>query len=205
MEKNKPAAATPAVRKPFIYALAAAATLAFFYYAAARFGPFFTAQKPRPVDAAEYKLFTGQEKKIKVIIFSGDAGSDALKPQQEVIYESGEPMNRIKQVLLKMMEAKAAEGYIRVVPEGAQLREVYQDKYGILYLDLSREFSKNCRQGITTESLAVYSIVDTLFYNFPWVKGVRFLIDGAEKPDVAGNISLGEIFRPDMDLSTVKI
>ena len=205
MEKNNASGTKPAARKPFIYALVAATALAVLYYASVRYGLFFSAQKPRFVNTTEYKLFTGQEKKIKVIIFFGDADSDSLKPAQDIIYESSETMNRVKQVLLKTMSGQDAKGYIRVVPDGTQLREVYQDKDGILYLDLSREFSKNCRQGITSESLAVYSIVDTLFYNFPWIKGIRFLIDGAEKQDVAGNISLGEVFKPDMDLSSVKI
>jgi spore germination protein GerM len=206
MEKKGRTGNNPIVRKQYVYALIAAVAIAALYYTASRFGLFSTGAKPPVVNPSEYKLFTKTERKIKVIIFFGDAGSDGLKAKQDVIYESSEPINRVKQVLLKMFaEIPPAGTYIRVVPDQTQFREVYQDKDGILYLDLSREFSKNCKSGITSENLAVYSIVDTIFYNFPWVKGVRFLIDGAEKQDMAGNISLEEVFKPDMDLSSVKL
>jgi spore germination protein GerM len=206
MEKKEHTGNKPIVRKQYLYALLAAVAVAGLYYAAARFGIFSSGPKTPVVNPSEYKLFTKTERKIKVVIFFGDAESDGLKAAQDVIYESAEPINRVKQVLLKMFaEIPAAGAYIKVLPDQTRLREVYQDKDGILYLDLSREFSKNCKPGITSENLAVYSIVDTIFYNFQWVKGVRFLIDGAEKQDMAGNISLGEVFRPDMDLSSVKL
>ena len=139
------------------------------------------------------------------MVFFGAADTDGLKPAPCVIFESNQPVNEIKQLLEKMFSTPAAAGYVNVIPDSTQLREAYQDKNGILYLDLSDEFSKNCKSGITSENLAVYSIVDSICYNFPWVKGVKILIDGAEKQDVAGNVSLEGVFRPDMNLSAVKL
>lgn len=205
MDKKNVPEKTPAVRMPFFYALAAAVLFAVLYNAASYYGWFNYNAKPRLMNASEYKLYDSDKKKIRAVAFYGAADSDALKPAPCVIFASNQPVNEIKQLLIKMFSTPAAAGYMDVIPPSTRLREVYQDKAGILYVDLSGEFSKNCRPGITSENLAVYSIVDSICYNFSWVKGVKILIDGAEKPDVAGNVSLDGVFKPDMDLSAAGI
>jgi hypothetical protein len=205
MDKKVRPEKTTAVRRQFLYALAAVILFAILYNAATYYGWFSYSVKPRLLNVSDYKLYDSGKKKIKAVVFFGAADTDGLKPAPCVIFESNQPVNEIKQLLEKMFSTPAAAGYVNVIPDSTQLREAYQDKNGILYLDLSDEFSKNCKSGITSENLAVYSIVDSICYNFPWVKGVKILIDGAEKQDVAGNVSLEGVFRPDMNLSAVKL
>jgi spore germination protein GerM len=91
----------------------------------------------------------------------------------------------------------APENYVRVIPEGTSIREVFIDTNSILYVDLSEEFMINNKGGSTLEYLSVYSILKTIFTNFNQIRGIKLLINGTEQETVSGHLSISDIFRPD--------
>ena len=81
----------------------------------------------------------------------------------------------------------------KTIPEGTKVLSCTL-RGNILYVDLSREFIDNCPDGITDESIAIYSIVNTLT-ELNEVTGVKILINGEENESFNDNkMSLKDIF-----------
>ncbi|HPD18782.1 MAG TPA: GerMN domain-containing protein [Candidatus Goldiibacteriota bacterium] len=142
------------------------------------------------------KLYSPDKKLINVVVFYGDPKTDRLKPFSTEIYEDGYVVNEVKQVLNKLFE-NPPQDYIRVIPEGTSVREVYIDANLTLYVDLSEEFMVNNKGGTTLEYLTVYSIIKSVFSNFLEIRGIKLLINGVEQETVSGHLNIIDIFRPD--------
>jgi len=54
--------------------------------------------------------------------------------------------------------------------------------------------------GSSSEVAAVYSVVNTICLNYPQIKGVKFLIDGAEAETLTGHLDLRFLITPDFAL-----
>lgn len=74
-----------------------------------------------------------------------------------------------------------------------------ETKDGICTVDLSSEFTKHNTGGSTKETMALYSIVNTLC-GLDRVDKVKINIDGNENPDFGGHYSLDEPLEADMSL-----
>ena len=70
------------------------------------------------------------------------------------------------------------------VPPGAEVRQVFRDAFGILYLDFSREFQTLTRAPGSEPEFAIASIVNSLTGNFSEIKRVQFLLEGKETTEV---------------------
>ncbi|MBI1922160.1 MAG: GerMN domain-containing protein [Geobacter sp.] len=67
-------------------------------------------------------------------------------------------------------------------------------------LDLSPETVAALPAASSAEITAVYSIIDTLCFNFPQVKKVRFLVAGKEAQTLKGHLDLRGALEPDYTL-----
>lgn len=70
---------------------------------------------------------------------------------------------------------------------------------GICTIDLSSEFAKHNTGGTTKETMAIYSIVNTLC-SLDSIDKVKINIDGNENPDFGGHYSLDEPLEANMSL-----
>lgn len=96
--------------------------------------------------------------------------------------------------LINMLIAGAeSEKLESAIPEGTKVNSCTL-KGNTVYVDLSKEFIENAPSGITEESMAVYSIVNTLT-ELNEVSGIKILINGEENKSFNDNqISFKEIF-----------
>ena len=79
------------------------------------------------------------------------------------------------------------------IPEGTKVNSCTLNG-NIVYVDLSKEFIVNAPSGITEESMAVYSIVNTLT-ELNEVSGIKILINGEENKSFNDNaMSFNNIF-----------
>ena len=69
-------------------------------------------------------------------------------------------------------------------------------------LDLERGTWEGLPGGSSAEMTAVYSIVDTIVFNFPQIRRVRFLLEGEPMPTLKGHLDLREPLAPDFSLET---
>jgi hypothetical protein len=67
-------------------------------------------------------------------------------------------------------------------------------------VDLSSDLVSGIYPGIEAESLAVYSIVNSITTNIPAVKRVKILIQGQEVDTLEGHADLTEAIVPDPTL-----
>lgn len=144
----------------------------------------------------EFQLYSEDAKPKEVVLYTGDMITDSFKLYKDTIFESEHLINEIKQILQKLFEFKNRRDYISLIPEGTILREAYLDANNICYIDLSSEIKLNHKGGTQAEFLTIYSIVNTVCYNFPQIKGVKILIDGKEEETLAGHIDISEILLP---------
>lgn len=147
-----------------------------------------------------FQLYDYNAKTKKIILYLGDNQTDGFKLFEESIFESEHLVNEIKQVIQKLLEIPKSKEYIKLIPEGTLLREAYIDANNICYLDFTAEIKLNHKGGTEGEFLTIYSIVNTLFHNFPQIRGVKILIDGKEEDTLAGHIDISEILLPSRKL-----
>ncbi len=122
-----------------------------------------------------------------------------LRPETRPLALAANDTDRIKQIVLALIEG-SQQGLGSVLPPTATLRAVFLTADGTAFLDFSQDALTNFPPGIEIESLAVYSIVDSLAVNVPDVKRVQFLIQGQQAHTLAGHISLSGYFVPDSSL-----
>jgi len=91
-------------------------------------------------------------------------------------------------------------GLMAVIPENTRLRQLFVTADGLAYVDLSRQVAEANFYGSSGEMAVVYSIVDTLTYNFKSIKKVSLLIEGNERETLGGHVDLSNPFVPDYSL-----
>jgi spore germination protein GerM len=132
------------------------------------------------------------------LYFSSNADS-YLHPEKRQIYDTESVTDQAKQVVVELIKGPRTN-LLATIPMGTKLRELFIDKYGTGYVDLTSEVVNNMRGGSEAEMLLVYSIVNTLTENFTEMKRIRFLVDGREIETLNGHLDLIVSFvnRPDM-------
>ena len=106
--------------------------------------------------------------------------------------------DRIRQIVLALTQGSQQSHAATALPASAVLRAVFLTSEGVAYLDFSNDFSKDLPEGIESETLAVYSLVDSLAANIPAVKRVKFLIQGQEADTLDGHVDLTGLYAPNM-------
>lgn len=112
---------------------------------------------------------------------------------------SSDNIKAIRQVLLALIEG-SHQGHGTALSPSTTIRAVFLAPGGTAIVDLSQEALADFQPGIESESLAIYSIVDSLCANIPAVKQVRFLIQGQEVQTLDGHIDLTGSFAPEPSL-----
>jgi spore germination protein GerM len=92
------------------------------------------------------------------------------------------------------------EGLVSPLPPGTKVRQVFIGRDGLATVDFSRDIADGFSYGSTSELAAVYSVVNTLVYNFKPVKKVVLLVEGAERETLGGHVDLSRAFFPDYSL-----
>ncbi|MGA1825007.1 MAG: GerMN domain-containing protein [bacterium] len=90
--------------------------------------------------------------------------------------------------IIKYIINEVLEKNINSIPEGTKLRSVFWTEDRIAYIDFTEEFVKNHPGGTWAEITSIYSIVNSLVYNFEEIKGVKILVDGKELPMISGHL-----------------
>ena len=128
----------------------------------------------------------GGAKKIVVLYFS-TADQRILQEETREILGGGTATEDAKRTLAELVRGPEGD-LMQTISRAAQVRNLFVDSSGTAYADFDRELKEGHRGGMKGELCAVFSIVDTLASNFPQIKRVQILVEGAEVPTLAGNI-----------------
>ena len=112
---------------------------------------------------------------------------------------SSDNIKAIRQILLALIEG-SHRGHGSALSPSTTIRAVFLAPDGTAIVDLSQEALADFQPGIESESLAIYSIVDSLCANIPKVKEVKFLVQGQEVQTLDGHIDLTGSFAPEPSL-----
>lgn len=122
---------------------------------------------------------------------------DKLMAESRDITWARADADRVRQIVLALAEG-SHQGYRRVIPAPASVRAVFLAADGTAYTDLSNDILNDFEPGIQSETLAIYSIVNSIVMNLPSVKRVKFLIQGQEVETLDGHVDMTAAFAPDL-------
>lgn len=94
-------------------------------------------------------------------------------------------------------------GLVPVLPPQATLRSVFAEGE-TLTLDFSRELVDNHPGGSLSELLTVTALAATVQKNFPQLRQVRLLVEGATVETLKGHVALREPIRADFSLMQIQ-
>ncbi|MBI5681736.1 MAG: GerMN domain-containing protein [Deltaproteobacteria bacterium] len=96
--------------------------------------------------------------------------------------------SEIKEVMEQLIKGPA-EKFIRTIPEETKVLNVRLDKETAA-IDFSADITTKHPGGSSAEIQTVYSIVNSIVFNFPEFKKVQILIDGKKAKTLAGHIDI---------------
>jgi hypothetical protein len=124
---------------------------------------------------------------------------NSLVPQVHSLPLPADPGARARAVLGKLLDLYAAPESTHEIPGGAaSVDQVFllpapgakNSGSQLAVVNLTGTFAASHPAGLETESLTVLSICATLRANLPTITEVRFLVDGVERPTLAGHADL---------------
>jgi len=105
-----------------------------------------------------------------------------------------EPAARSQELLRVLFKEYLQKPSPHPLGEGSDVRAVFMMTNGTCIVDLNADFAAHHPSGILMEQLSLVSMTQTLMLNFPYVKKVKFLVDGHTPETLAGHLDLSPIF-----------
>ena len=140
----------------------------------------------------------GGPKEIAVLYFPSLSARMLVAESRPIKWAPAEA-DRVRQVLLALAEGPS-QHLGHPLAAATTVRAVFLTMEGTAYVDLSSDMLTSVYPGIEAESLAVYSIVNSITANIPSVKRVKILIQGQEVETLEGHADLTEAVVPDPSL-----
>ncbi len=142
---------------------------------------------------------TGEKALTKTVTLFFISDDDLLHKETREITAGPTEADEAERALAELIRG-SEEGLVSPLPPGTRVRQVFIAKDGLATVDFSRDIAENFSYGSTSELAAIYSVVNTLVYNFKPVKKVVLLVEGAERETLGGHVDLSRAFFPDYSL-----
>lgn len=139
------------------------------------------------------------EKTRKVVLFFLSEDDALLHREEREIASDSSIVNQAKQAIEELIKG-SKKGLISPLPPETKLRELYLTAGGVAYVDFSEDIVQKHLSGSSAEISTIYSIVNSLAYNFGTIKKVFILVEGRERETLGGHINLSRPFLPLYDL-----
>jgi len=136
-------------------------------------------------------------KTVRLFFLSED--DDLLHPEQREIEAGKDLASEIGTIVGELLKG-SADGLVSPFPEGTKLRQVFVTKDGTAYVDFGKGLGEGAAYGASSEMAAVFSLVNTVAFNFKTVKRVGILVDGEERETLGGHLDLSRPLVPQYSL-----
>ncbi len=136
-----------------------------------------------------------------ITLYFASEEDNLLHGEEREILSNSSLILEIKQTIEELLSG-SDNGYISPFPPESKLREVFITGEGIVYADFSREIQDEHLSGTTAEISTVYSVVNSLAFNFESIKKVFILVDGNEKETLKGHIDISRPLVPMYNLNS---
>jgi hypothetical protein len=100
---------------------------------------------------------------------------------------------------VRALVAGSQDGFAAVLPAQVVLNDVSVEG-SLVNVDFSQELISAHPGGTQSELLTIYALADTLTVNFPHLRQMRVLVDGAPIETLKGHVDLRQPINPDFSL-----
>ena len=148
---------------------------------------------------ARSPTFASEENQREVTLFFESPEGEDLVPEKRKIFLTETVTDQARQTVRELIEGSRS-GLVATIPQAAELREVYLSKNGTAYVDFSQSFVDGHSGGSSAEIDTVFSLVDTLTFNFPEIKRVKILVEWEERTTLKDHLDLSRAYVADMSI-----
>jgi spore germination protein GerM len=138
------------------------------------------------------------EKKGVLLYFSDTEGEYLIGEKRDIL-KKNVVKEEAKETILDLIKGPRGK-LIPTIPPRTKLLTLQINDAGVAKVDFSPALSKDHPGGSSAELMTVYSIVNSLSFNFPQIKRVQILIDGKPIETLTGHLSLRQPISPKPDL-----
>lgn len=150
-----------------------------------------------PVTAAFKPATTIPGKKLMVKLYFPTRDGRSLSPETRGVRDLPDRPEDIKEVVTELIRGPQGPELVPSFPADARVKNVFVEQpSGTAYVNFSRELQTEFPGGAWTETLTIYSLVNTLTQDFPDVKRVQILVEGEVIDSLAGHIDASQPFSP---------
>lgn len=139
------------------------------------------------------------EEKRAVTLYFSDSEAEYLVGEKREVKKKEDVEEEARDLIRDLIQGPRGK-LLTTLPPKTKLLSLEIDEKGIAEVNFSKSLSGDHPGGSSAEMMTVYSVVDSLAFNFPEIKGVWFLVEGQGIETIAGHLSLGQVVLPRSDL-----
>lgn len=138
------------------------------------------------------------ERKSVVLYFSDEEGEYLLGEKREIV-KKGSMKEEAKEVVEELTRGSKKK-LIPTLPAQTKVLALDIDERGVARVSFNGALTRYHPGGSSAEIMTVYSVVNSLTFNFPQIKQVQILIEGREIDSITGHLSLSKPIPPNPGL-----
>jgi len=147
-----------------------------------------TLSRPAVRRASEATTPRSEGSRKTVMLFFLAQGQNILQEEAREIEGGTTTTEDAKRTMQELVRGPESE-LKATIPLAAQVHNLFVDSSGTAYVDFNRKLTEGHPGGVQEELYTVFSIVDTLAFNFPQIKRVQILIEGGEISTLRGGVN----------------
>jgi len=157
------------------------------------------AESPRTPALSRAPAEVPQGNQREVTLFFQSPDGEALRAEKRKIFLAETVTDQARQAVRELIDGPRGD-LLPTLPPAAEVRGIYLAADGTAYVDFSQAFVDGHVGGSSGEIDTVFSLVDTLAFNFPEIKRVKILVEGEERATLKQHLDLTRSFLPDMSI-----
>ena len=139
---------------------------------------------------------SGATEQVTLYVAYDDAG--VLRTQVAQIPLPSGRQQRGQELLRALLEIYLQKNSPHPLPPSSDIPDLYIVDPGLAVIDTNSAFADNHRSGVLVEELTVASLAQTLIADVPGITRVKILVDGKERPTLAGHADLTQFYDTSM-------
>lgn len=133
-----------------------------------------------------------------IVLYFATADGQTLVAESRRVNDCQAEEDCLRETLQQLI-AGSQEGFVPVIPSSVIVRGVSVDG-SLLSIDFSQEIISAHPGGTQSELLTIYALADTMTVNFPHIKQLQILVEGAPAETLKGHVDLRQPINPDFSL-----
>lgn len=114
--------------------------------------------------------------------------------EERTIFDTDDITLTARQIIHEVLKGPDNEDGLHIFSEDARLRQIYLQEDGTALVDLAQGLLVPDISSVGVELAAIYSITRSLTSNIAEIRRIKFLVEGRERPTLAGHVSIQEPF-----------